>query len=456
MAMNADKPAAAANKRVKRHPVKKKAVTSRPKLKRAVKKKAIARSILLPDDSLISETAEPFVAPPSEPEESAPVMEEAAVPAKLAPALVPSAKAIQESVTARAVRGVRGRDLTSFLRQLIMMLNAGSPLLKSLKSLSHRGEHQGIRDLVTGMTEYVEAGNPLWQAFARYKEFDAVFVNLIKASEASGTLTTVLKRLVRYREAREMLQKRVRAAMIYPVVVLVVCFAVLALITTVIVPEFVSMFEKFEIEIPRFTNAFIAVADFVTAYWFWVAVLVAGAIFAYKFLVVQSPVWRMKADRMKLRIPIFGPILRKNAVVDFTQTFALMLRSGLSMMATLDLCRNSVRNRAYVNPIQEMRDSVERGEGLEQPMRNAERSGLFPGVVVDMMITGEETGSVDVIAEQIGEIYEKEVEIDVAGISESMQPVITVSMGIVVGLIVFALFSPLVQMIEQISSAGSF
>ena len=460
MATNADKPAVAAKKKVKRRPVKKKAVkkspvkskrsvskeaSAEPKMKRVVKKKLVPPR--MPDQDSF-DASEVDSAAPTISEETA-----AAAPRPEKRAAVPSARAIQEAVTARTIRGVRGRDITSFLRQLIMMLDAGTPLLKSLKSLSRRGERQGIRDLVAGMTEYVEAGNPLWQAFARYKEFDPVFVNLIKASEASGTLTTVLARLVKYRSAREMMAKRVRNAMIYPVAVLSVCVAVLVIIAKVLIPEFVSMFEKFEIEIPPFTSGFITVSNMLSAYWLpgFVALGALGVV--YKIL-VQNPVWRMRADRMKLRLPLIGIILQKNAIVDFTHTFALMLRSGLSMMATLDLCKNAMRNRAYVPAIQDMRESVERGEGLEQALRNAERSQLFPGVVVDMLITGEETGSIDVISDQIGDIYEQEVEIEVSSINETIQPVITVAMGFIVGIIVFALFSPLVSMVDQIAGGG--
>ena len=193
------------------------------------------------------------------------------------PATLPSVGSIGETITARATRGVRGKDITVFLRQLIMMLEAGTPVVKALKSLSQRGEHQAVRTLVSGITEHVEAGNPLWQAFGREKKyFPPVFVNLIRASEASGTLTTVLNRLVTYREEREMMEKRIQGALMYPVVLLVVCFAVVVIIAKVVIPEFVSMFETFDIPLNAYTQGFISASSFVGAFW-WLFVVAAVA-----------------------------------------------------------------------------------------------------------------------------------------------------------------------------------
>jgi len=349
--------------------------------------------------------------------------------------------------------GIRAADITTFLRQLIMLLDAGTPILKSLRSLADRGERMALRSLIADIAQYVEMGNPLWQAFERHpRHFDTVFVNLIKASEASGTLTTVLSRTVKYRERREILRKRVRGAMFYPVILLFACFAAVLFICKVVLPEFQAMFEKFNVELPGLTVYFMATARVIGNYW-WVGVLAVAALVAlYKFWYVQNPLRRITADRLKLRLPILGVIVRKNAIVEMTRTLALLLKSGLSMMATLELVRNAIHNRAVAQTLQSMRDSVERGAGLEQPLRQA--SDVIPPVVADMLVTGEESGRLDSIAEQIADTYEEEVNISLSTLGDALQPILTVFIGILVILVMLAVFVPLVNMVNQLSAGA--
>ncbi len=349
--------------------------------------------------------------------------------------------------------GIRAADITTFLRQLIMLLDAGTPILKSLRSLADRGERIALRSLIADIAQYVEMGNPLWQAFERHpRHFDTVFVNLIKASEASGTLTTVLNRTVKYRERRELLRKRVRGAMFYPVILLCACFGAVLFICKVVLPEFQTMFEKFNVELPSLTVYFMATARMIGNYW-WVGVLAVAALVAlYKLWYVQNPLRRLTADRLKLRLPILGPIIRKNAIVEMTRTLALLLKSGLSMMATLDLVRNAIHNRAVAQTLQAMRDSVERGAGLEQPLRQA--SDVIPPVVADMLVTGEESGRLDNISEQIADTYEEEVNISLSTLGDALQPILTVFIGVLVVLVMLAVFVPLVNMVNQLSAGA--
>lgn len=359
--------------------------------------------------------------------------------------------------TSRAfLRGrARHSDVTSFLRQLIMLLEAGTPILRALKTLSGRGQSAATRGLIADIAAFVEAGNPLWQAFDRHPTyFDSVFVNLIRASEASGTLVVVLRRVVEYREERELLRKRVRGAMIYPVLLVVACFAVMVLLTTLVIPQFKDMFDKAGIldKVPKVTQVLLAISDWFLV-WFWVPIAVVILLFvAYKFW-VRKPTNRLRADRWKIRIPIVGKILHKQALVEFTRTMSLLLRSGLSMMSTLELTRKSIHNRAVAQSLQDVRDSVERGEGLEPPLRA--NSHVIPPVVADMLVTGEESGRVDMICEQIAEVYEEEVKIAVNTLGEALQPLFTVIIGFVVIFLFIALFLPLVSMISQISSASA-
>jgi type IV pilus assembly protein PilC len=366
---------------------------------------------------------------------------------------VPSAHVTSEPMSAPSRGHIPNRDITVFLRQLIMMFEAGTPILKALKSLARRGENKGVRALVGGIAEYVEAGNPLWQAFAREgRNFSPVEVNLIKAAEASGSLPAVLKRIAEYREQRERLKRQMIVAMIYPVIVTVVAFVLVVVLSMFVLPAFQDMFDELGVKLNGYTRFVMGTANFVSHTWWIFVVVVVGLILAYRLWWVRSPVRQLQADRLKLRLPLFGGLARRRVTTEFMRTFSMLLRSGVSMMATLDLCKNSVGNRAYIGVIQDMRDSIESGEGLEAPLRKAEKDKYFDGVVVDMLLTGEESGGLEQVADQIAKSYEEEIDVTVKGISEAILPVFVVLMAFIVGSIVIGLFLPLIAMIESISS----
>lgn len=348
---------------------------------------------------------------------------------------------------------VRYTDITLFLRQLIMLLDAGTPILRSLKSLAMRSERPAVRGLINDITLYVEGGNALWQAFDRHpRYFDTVFVNLIKASEASGTLTTVLRRLVDYRESREMLRKRVRGAMVYPVLLLVACVVALFVITSFVVPVFADFFVRANMDTPPSTRLLIQASGLVRMWWWVPIAAVVALVLAYQLWFVRNPERRIAADYLKLKLPVLGPIMHKNAITEMCRTMGLLLRSGLSMMATLDLTRNAIHNRAVAESLKAMRDSVESGGSLEDPMR---ASGVIPSVIVDMFVTGEESGHVDEVTEQIAEIYEEEVRIAVSSLGEALQPVFTLVVGVAVLILFVSLFLPMITMIDQLGTASA-
>ena len=352
-------------------------------------------------------------------------------------------------------RGASTRSINDFLRQFIMLVEAGTPILKSLQTLAQRSEQAAIRSLTRDMAEYVEAGNPLWQAFERHRNyFDPVFINIVKASEASGTLVPVLRRQVVYREHREMLKKRIQGALLYPALVVVFIVAVLFVMSEFVLPVFSEMFTKMEIEPPTISRVLMGFLTFISDMWWVILLAFAGLVLLYMFIVRNSPTARLKADRLKLRIPLVGPkILRKRSIVEMTRTMALLLRSGLSMMVTLDLTRYAVNNRAMQLTLQRMRDSVERGEGLEGALRREPR--VITPVVADLMITGEETGQLDSICEQIADQYEEEVNIGINAMVDLLTPVLVIFMGGLVIILALAVFLPLLSMMDAAQSTAS-
>jgi type IV pilus assembly protein PilC len=349
---------------------------------------------------------------------------------------------------------VRERDLITFLRQLIMMLEAGTPILKSLRTLASRGERAGIRALVADMAAYVETGNPLWQAFDRWSRyFTPVEVNLVKASEASGTLVVVLRRILLFRERRSTMRRRVTVALIYPTILIVACFVVVLVISKLVIPQFQVIFDQMGQRLPAFTTNFMAVSNwFASIGWWLIPAVILGLYLVYKLLWVRSPVRRVRTDRLKLKIPVVRRVTRSAAVAEFTRTLALLQRSGLSMMVTLDLVRSAITNRAFAQVIQSVRDSVERGEGIEDPLR--ENADIVPPVVTDMLVTGEETGSLEQIADVVADTYEEDVEIAVATLGETLLPIIVLFFATIVILLAIALFRPMVDMLNAIGSSG--
>lgn len=348
---------------------------------------------------------------------------------------------------------VSERRVIDFLRQLIMLLRAGTPILRSLQTLSKRTSSASTRALISDITQYVEAGNPLWQAFDRHnKYFDRVFVNLIKASEASGTLVTVLGRVVTYRSEQAMMRKRVRGAMIYPFVLVVVCVLVMLLLTKFVIPEFKDIFEKANIPTPPMTQGIFRVSEFVGTWWWLPFPVILVLYIAYKLGVNNSPLMRYYADAIKIRIPIVGSIVKKSALVELTRTLALLIRSGVPMMATLELTRSAITNRRIADCLQGVRDSIERGGGMEGPLRKS--APAIPHVMTDMIVTGEESGKVDEVCEQIADIYEEEVEIETRSLGEALQPIFTVIVGIGVMILFVSLFLPLITSLDQLAGSG--
>lgn len=350
---------------------------------------------------------------------------------------------------------VRKDEVFTFLRQLIMMLDAGTPLMRSLQTLAQRGESEGIRSLVGDIARYVEEGNALWQAFERHSElFDRVFVNLIKASEASGTLVTVLRRQVEHWERQDLLQKKYKRAMYYPIVLVVISVAVFFLLSWLFIPQMEAMYKQIGGEVPWYTETFIGIIKTITNPLVLLAAIIVLAVLIMLYKVwVRNPLNRLVVDRIALRIPKFGPgVIAKFAIVEFTRSMALLLRSGLSMMVTLDLVRVSVHNQALAQVLLNLRDSVERGEGIEEPLRQANK--VVPPVVTDMLVTGEESGQLDEIAEHVANTYDQEVQFALDGLGEMMTPILTVLVGGVVLVAALALFVPLIGMIQQISGGG--
>lgn len=342
-------------------------------------------------------------------------------------------------------------DITAFLRQLLMLVDSGTPLAKGLRTLSERSGNTNLRTLISEVCAYVEAGNPLWQALEQYpKYFTPVFVNLVKAGEASGNVPTVLRRLIEFRERSLSMRRKVKSALIYPIIVIVAAAGFLLLVSKFVVPAFEKMFDEVGLEVPGLTKCVIGTANLIGNFWYiWLAALI-GVIVVYK-IYSSTAAGRVNVERFKLKLPVFGRLLTSATVTEFTRTFALLLRSGVSILVTLDLTKDSMSNRAFGESLADVRDSIERGEGLETPLRD---NDLLPDIVTDMLVTGEESGTLDDIAEKVADIYQEDLDVAVDTMSGLIEPVLAILLGGVVLILVLTLFLPYVSMLDQIGGAA--
>ncbi len=341
--------------------------------------------------------------------------------------------------------------ITSFLRQLVMLLEAGVTLLRAINTLSSRVSHKAFDEVLKDVAQRLESGNTLWQSFSGHpKYFNHLFVSIIKAGEASGTLTEIITRLADYREKKALLRSQVRSALAYPLVILAASVAVLILFLVIVLPEFESLFSSFSIELPAITRFALGAARGLITFW-WLWILMVGGTVAAIVSYGRTPGGRLNIDRWKLKMPIFGNIMTLKVVADFAHTFATLLNAGISILETLDLTKEAVGNTAFAQDLEHVRESIERGEGLEKPLR---QSKVVPPIVTDMLATGEESGALDRVSLQMAIIFEREVETSVNTLKSLIEPIMILGLGLVVMFLVLSFFLPYVSIINQVSSMG--
>jgi type II secretory pathway component PulF len=355
---------------------------------------------------------------------------------------------ITKAASAAKGKRVSEEEITSFLRQLVMLLEAGVPLLRSMNTLATRTSNKAFGAVLKDVADRIEAGNTLWQSFSYHpKCFNHLFVSIIRAGESSGTLTDIMAHLADYREKKAFMRKQVRSAIAYPFVVFIASIAILILFLVVVIPEFEALFSSFDIQLPAITRGALAFSHaLVSFWWLWIA-LIGGTVFLI-LSYSRTPAGRLQIDYLKLRAPVFGQVMTKKVVADFAHTFATLLNAGISILETLDLTKEAVGNTAFAKDLQQVRESIERGEGLEKPLR---RSKVVPPLVTDMLATGEESGSLEKVSRQMAVIFEREVEAAVNTLRALIEPVMILGLGLVVLFLTLSFFWPYVSLIDQIT-----
>jgi type IV pilus assembly protein PilC len=347
--------------------------------------------------------------------------------------------------------GVDAKELAVFTRQFSVMIDAGLPLVQCLEILANQQENKVFQKVLTGTRAAVEGGSTLSASMRQFdKVFDPLYVNLVEAGEAGGILDTILQRLATYIEKNVKLKRAVKSAMVYPIVVLSVAAAVIILLLWKVVPIFATLFAGLGVSLPLPTRIVIGLSNFIGSI-FGLLILVGaiGGVIAIKVW-YGTPGGRMAIDRTLLKMPLIGILLRKIAVARFTRTLGTLISSGVPILEGLDITARTAGNAVIEKALFQVRKALEAGRNLSEPLTE---SGVFPGMVTQMIGVGEQTGAMDAMLQKIADFYEDEVDAAVKDLLAAMEPLMIVVLGLVVGGIVISMYLPLFSLIGQLSSA---
>jgi type IV pilus assembly protein PilC len=343
---------------------------------------------------------------------------------------------------------VPSKNLAIFTRQFSVMIDAGLPLVQCLDILGRQEAHKGFSQVILATRSEVEGGASLADAMRRHpKAFDTLYVNMVAAGEAGGILDTILKRLAVYIEKNVKLQGQVKAAMIYPAAVMTIAGLVVAVILWKVIPTFAELFAGLGAELPLPTRVVIWASNtFVKALPFMVAGVIGGVFSLRAFYATYGG--RRTVDRIMLKLPILGMILRKIGVARFCRTLSTLMASGVPILDGLEITARTAGNSVLEDAIMVTRQSIERGETVSVPL---EKTKVFPAMVTQMINVGETTGALDAMLSKIADFYEEEVDTAVAGLMTLLEPVMIAILGTIVGGIVISMYMPIFKLIEKLS-----
>ena len=344
----------------------------------------------------------------------------------------------------RSGKKIQDKDLTLFTRQLATMMKAGVPLLQAFDIVGKGHANPSVSKLIMDLRADIETGTSLTNAFRKYPlYFDPLFCNLVGAGEQAGILEDLLTRLAVYKEKTLALKAKIKSALMYPCAILAIAFIVTAVIMIWVVPAFKSVFASFGADLPAPTLIVMAISDFVVKWWY----LIFGSIFGALYFFFQS--WRrslkmqQSMDRLLLRLPIFGDVIRKATIARWTRTLATMFAAGMPLVEALDSVGGAAGNAVYLEATRRIQNEVSTGTSLTAAMQNA---NVFPNMVTQMVSIGEESGALDSMLGKVADFFEEEVDEAVAALSSLMEPLIMVILGVLIGGLVVAMYLPIFKL----------
>ena len=344
-------------------------------------------------------------------------------------------------------RKIKASDVAMFSRQLATMIEAGIPVVQSLVMLSEQTSNPAFGNILVDVKKDVSAGMAFSDSLARHPTaFNSLFVNMVRAGEASGALDEIMDRLATYVEKSESLNLKVRSAMNYPIVVSALSFSIVVLMLVKVVPVFKGMFLDFGGELPLPTRILCAISDsLIHMFYLWIGAVVLIGFTARRFL--SNEKGALIFDAYKLKMPIFGTLVLKVAIGKFARTLSTLIRGGIPILQALDIVGKSSGNRVIEQALDKVKIAVQNGETISDPLLKA---GIFPTLVVRMIAVGEETGSLEKMCTKIADFYEEQVDIAVSGLMNILEPLVIAFLGVVVGSIVMCMFLPMFKMVSII------
>jgi type IV pilus assembly protein PilC len=344
--------------------------------------------------------------------------------------------------------GIKTKELVIFTRQFATMIDAGLPLVQCLQILGEQQPNATFKAIIREVKADIEQGSTFADALSKHpKAFDALYTNLVQAGEIGGILDTILNRLAVYLEKADALARKVKGAMVYPITVLVVAIAVVILMLVKIIPVFEKMFADFGGELPGPTQVVVSMSHFMQEWVGLFLISVTAAIFAFFQARKRSETFRRRTDGLALRIPVIGSLLRKVAVARFTRTLGTMIASGVPILDGLDIVAKTAGNMIIEDALIRVKAAISEGKTIAEPLAESE---VFPGMVVQMIAVGEETGAMENMLSKIADFYDDEVDAAVSALTALLEPVMMVVLGGTVGGLLIAMYLPIFKIADTI------
>jgi len=338
---------------------------------------------------------------------------------------------------------IKTKDIVVFTRQFATMINAGLPLVQCLEILASQHDNPSFKRILTTIKQDVESGSTFADALKKHPNiFDDLFVNLVAAGEIGGVLDTILNRLAQYMEKAEALKAKVKGAMTYPGIVLAVAFIVVGILLWFVIPTFSEMFTEFGGSLPAPTQFVVNLSNAFIKFWWLIIGVIVALIFAFIYA-RRQPKSRYQLDKLALKLPIFGDLLRKVAVAKFSRTLSTMISSGVPIMDGLEITSKTSGNMIIEEGIRSVRSAISEGKPMADPM---DATGLFPSMVVQMVAVGEATGALDNMLSKIADFYDEEVDTAVEALTSALEPLLMVFLGGIIGGVVVAMYLPIFKM----------
>ncbi len=366
----------------------------------------------------------------------------------MATAVTPKARDIALNIPGLGAK-VGDRDLAVVTRQLATMIDAGLPLVQCLDILAQQQEKKVFQKALHDIRMAVEGGATFSASLKRHpKIFSTLYTNMVEAGEAGGILDTILNRLAAYIEKAMALKKRVKTAMFYPSTIVTVAVVVVIFLLIYVIPTFEQLFAGFGATLPLPTVIVLEASRIVRSYILFIVAGLVVAVVGLRFY-YRTPGGKMAIDRLLLRLPVFGPLIRKVAVAKFTRTLGTLVSSGVSILEGLDITARTAGNKVVEEAVLKARTAIAQGKTIAEPLQ---ASGVFPLMVVQMIAVGEQTGALDRMLNKIADFYDEEVDVAVAGLTSLLEPLLVIFLGVIIGGVVIAMYLPIFKLISVVGN----